>query len=82
MLSSVSLTITNNAVLRSPMVSRDNSSVLIKSRTSPMSNGESLAPQLTNIDLAVLTAANCQGFFNHFFKKISSFINTLLLKYS
>ena len=72
-LSSVSDIMTNKAVfslmissffvlglnfLYPPSLSSSSSSSLISSRTSVMSNGESLAPQDTNILLAVLPARN------------------------
>lgn len=51
--SSVSEIITNRAVFLSPHKSSSNSSYLIKSRSSLISNGVSLAPQLIKIDFAV-----------------------------
>lgn len=63
---SVSDMMRNRAVLRSPSVSSSRSSYSISSRTSLMSNGANLAPQLTRIDFAVLPDANCQEFFHHF----------------
>ncbi len=54
---SVSEIITNSAVLLSPRVSSSISSAAIRSRSSLMSKGESLAPQLISILLRVLPAA-------------------------
>lgn len=48
----------NNAVFLSPKVSSSNSSYSVKSRSSLMSNGASLAPQEISIDFAVLPALN------------------------
>ena len=64
--SSVSLIMTNRAVFLSPSVSSSISSVSISSRSSLMSKGESLAPQLIKIDFAVLPVAACQGHIHHF----------------
>ena len=63
---SVSDTIQNNAVLQSPSLSSSSSSSIIMSRTSLMSNGAILAPQLIRIDFAVLPVAACQGRIHHF----------------
>ena len=61
---SVSDTIQNSAVLRSPIFSSSSSSPSISSRTSRMSKGAILAPQLIRIDFAVLPETSCQGLFN------------------
>ena len=37
-----------------------------------MSNGASLAPQEIKMLFAVLPDANCQGLFNHVYKKVTS----------
>ena len=63
---SVSEIMTNKAVFFSPRVSSSKSSVSISSRSSLMSKGESLAPQLIKIDFAVLPVAACQGHIHHF----------------
>jgi hypothetical protein len=39
---------------------------MVISRTSLISNGASLAPQLIRIDFAVLPVATCQGRIHHF----------------
>ena len=54
---SVSERITNSAVLLSPRVSSSSSSVSIRSRSSFMSKGANLAPQLISMLLSVLPAA-------------------------
>ena len=62
----VSEIMTNKAVFFSPRVSSSKSSVSISSRSSLMSNGANLAPQLIKIDFAVLPVAACQGHIHHF----------------
>ena len=68
---SVSDTIQNSAVLRSPIFSSSSSSPSISSRTSRMSKGAILAPQLIRIDFAVLPVTFCKGLFNHIHKKFT-----------
>ena len=68
---SVSEIITNIAVFCSPSVSSSRSSYSIRSRSSLMSNGANLAPQLIRIDLAVLPVTFCKGLFNHIHKKFT-----------
>ena len=63
---SVSEIMTNKAVFCSPSVSSSRSSYSIRSRSSLISNGANLAPQLIRIDLAVLPVATCQGRIHHF----------------
>ena len=58
--SSVSLMMTNMAVLWSPIISSSISSYDMISRSSWISNGESLAPQEIKIDFAVLPVTKCQ----------------------
>ena len=73
--SSVSEIITKSAVFLSPSVSSSSSSSLIKSLSSLISKGASLAPQEIRIDLAVFPVATCQGLFNQnhlFFRPIFS----------
>ena len=60
----------NSAVFLSPTRSSSSSSYMVISRTSLMSNGASLAPQLIKIDLAVLPETNCQGLFNRIHKNL------------
>ena len=60
---SVSEIMTNNAVFSSPRVSSSSSSYSIRSRSSLISNGANLAPQLIKIDFAVFPDASCQGLF-------------------
>ena len=67
---SVSEIITNNAVFSSPRVSSSSSSYSIRSRSSLISNGASLAPQLTRMDLAVFPETNCQGLFHQIHKNL------------
>ncbi|EFH07242.1 hypothetical protein HMPREF0220_1774 [Clostridioides difficile NAP08] len=43
----------------------------MSSRSSRMSKGANLAPQEIRIDFAVLPDANCQGLFNHVYKKVT-----------
>ena len=61
---SVSEIITNNAVFSSPRVSSSSSSYSIRSRSSLISNGANLAPQLIKIDFAVFPETKCQGLFS------------------
>lgn len=56
----------NNAVFCSLNVSSSKSSYSMRSRSSFMSNGANLAPQLINIGLAVLLVVTCQGHIYHF----------------
>ncbi len=63
---SVSDTMQNRAVFLSPNLSSSSSSSIIMSRTSLMSNGAILAPQLISMLLAVLPVAACQGHIHHF----------------
>ena len=56
--SSVSLIMTNMAVFWSPSMSSSISSYRVSSRSSAISNGANLAPQLIKIDLAVFPAAS------------------------
>ena len=65
---SVSEIMTNKAVFFSPRVSSSKSSVSISSRSSLMSKGESLAPQLISMLLAVLPVTFCKGLFNQVHK--------------
>ena len=60
---SVSDIITNSAVFLSPMVSSPSSSYSMRSRSSLMSKGDSLAPQDTRMDFAVFPVTLCQGLF-------------------
>lgn len=79
--SSVSEIITKRAVFLSPSVSSSSSSSLIKSLSSLISNGASLAPQEIRIDFAVFPVATCQGLFNQnhlFFRPIFSEIPSTL----
>ena len=55
---SVSDMMRNKAVFLSPSVSNSNSSYMVRSRSSWMSNGASLAPQEMRMDFAVLPAAS------------------------
>ena len=64
--SSVSEIMTKSAVFLSPNVSSSSSSYSVRSRSSLMSNGASLAPQEIRIDFAVLPETKCQGLFNQF----------------
>ena len=57
---SVSEIMTNNAVFSSPRVSSSSSSYSIRSRSSLISNGANLAPQLIKIDFAVFPVTKCQ----------------------
>ena len=68
--SSVSEIITKSAVFLSPSVSSSSSSSLIKSLSSLISNGASLAPQEIRIDFAVFPETNCQGLFNQIHKNL------------
>ena len=54
----------NSAVFSSPSVSRASSSYLVSSRSSAISKGASLAPQLISMLLAVLPQTKCQALFN------------------
>ena len=63
---SVSEIMTNKAVFFSPRVSSSRSSYSIRSRSSLMSNGANLVPQLISMLLAVLPVATCQGRIHHF----------------
>lgn len=56
---SVSEIMTNNAVFCSPSVSSSSSSYSIRSRSSLISNGANLAPQLISMDLAVFPQPAC-----------------------
>ena len=56
----------DKAVFFSPRVSSSRSSYSIRSRSSLMSNGANLAPQLISMLLAVMPVATCQGHFHHF----------------
>ena len=64
--SSVSEIMTKSAVFLSPNVSSSSSSYSVRSRSSLMSKGASLAPQEIRIDFAVLPETKCQGLFNQF----------------
>ena len=55
---SVSDIMRKRAVFSSPRVSSSRSSYAVISRSSAISNGDSLAPQDTRIDFAVFPAAN------------------------
>ena len=61
---SVSEIMTNNAVFSSHRVSSSSSSYSIRSRSSLISNGANLAPQLIKIDFAVFPETKCQGLFS------------------
>ena len=63
-MASVSEIITNNAVYSSPRVSSSSSSYSIRSRSSLISNGANLAPQLIKIDFAVFPETKWQGLFS------------------
>ncbi len=69
--SSVSEIMTKRAVFLSPNVSSSKSSVSISSRSSLMSNGANLAPQLISMLLAVLPVTFCKGLFNQIHKKFT-----------
>lgn len=62
--SSVSEIITKSADFLSPNVSSSSSSSLIRSLSSLISKGASLAPHEIRIDFAVFPVATCQGLFN------------------
>ena len=62
----MSLMMTKRAVFLSPMVSSCISSVSISSRSSLMSKGANLAPQLIKIDFAVCPVTFCKGRIHHF----------------
>ena len=67
---SVSDMMRNNAVFLSPSVSSCSSSYIVRSRSSWMSKGASLAPQEMRMDFAVLPETNCQGLFNQIHKNL------------
>ena len=61
---SVSDIIRNRAVFSSPRVSSSSSSYAVRSLSSLISKGASLAPQETRMDLAVFPETKCQGLFS------------------
>ena len=74
--SSVSEIITKSAVFLSPSVSSSSSSSLIKSLSSLISNGASLAPQEIRIDFAVFPAANLYFLYCFTAKCVGSFFSS------
>ena len=68
---SVSEIMTNNAVFSSPRVSSSSSSYSIRSRSSLISNGANLAPQLIKIDFAVFPETKSQGLFYQIQKEVT-----------
>ena len=66
-------TIQNRAVFLSPISSNSRSSPSIICRTSAISKGAILAPQLINMLFAVLPVVCCQGLFHHVYKVFTIF---------